>query len=105
MGPGTIRGYKTALADHYSPTLIDIRNDPSLMRLLTRFFRERPASVSRVLPWDLGLVLNALKKAPFEPLKDVDFKFLTFKTVFLFALASDRRRSEILRWISLLSSG
>ena len=39
--------------------------------------------------------MDALKKALFEPLKDVDLKFLMFKTVFLFALASDRRRSEI----------
>ena len=34
----------------------------------------------------------ALTKAPFEPLKDASLKVLTFKTVFLMALASGKRR-------------
>lgn len=37
----TIRGYKTALADYYSQSVIDIKNDQSLMWLLTRFCREK----------------------------------------------------------------
>ena len=39
--------------------------------------------------------LQALTKAPFEPLSLAEPKFLTWKTVFLIALASGRRRSEI----------
>lgn len=74
------RGYKTALADYYCSSLIDIRNNQSLMRLLMRFLRERPASLSRVLPLDLGLVLDAFKKALIEPLKDIDlFKVSYFQ--------------------------
>lgn len=41
--------------------------------------------------WDIGFVLQALCKHPFEPLGQVDLKFLTFKTLFLVAAASGRR--------------
>ena len=39
-------------------------------------------------------------QAPFEPLGKADLKILTFKTVFLLALASGKRRSEIHAWTS-----
>ena len=45
------------------------------------------------------MVLHQLTKAPFEPLKDASLKQLTFKTVFLLALASGKRRSEIRAWL------
>ena len=45
------------------------------------------------------LVLHQLTKAPFEPLKEASLKHLTFKTVFLMALGSGKRRSEIHAWL------
>ena len=45
--------------------------------------------------WDLFVVLEALKQAPFEPLLNANLKFLSFKTLFLISLASGRRMSEI----------
>ena len=36
-----------------------------------------------------------LSKAPFEPIKSINMKELTFKTIFLTALASGKRRSEL----------
>ncbi len=33
--------------------------------------------------WDLAVVLEALSKAPFEPLEEVPLRFLSVKTVFL----------------------
>ena len=44
------------------------------------------------------MVLHQLTKAPFESLKEASLKRLTFKTVFLLALGSDKRRSEIHAW-------
>ena len=41
------------------------------------------------------MVLDTLKRKPFEPLGTVDLRFLTFKTVFLLAFASGRRASKI----------
>ena len=49
----------------------------------------------RTPSWDLFVVLDALRRPPFEPLHSVSFKFLTMKTAFLLSLASGRRRSEI----------
>ena len=95
MTPRTVRGYKTALTNHYSPDVVDIKNSDSLTRLLTKYFNDKPPVISKVLPWDLGKVLNLLCNPPFEPLQTATLKCLTFKTVFLFALASGRRRSEI----------
>ena len=40
-------------------------------------------------------MLQALTKPPFEPIAKRELKFLTLTTVFLVALASGRRRSEI----------
>ena len=49
-----------------------------------------------VLPqWDLGIVLEALSKPPYEPLSEASLKHLTLKTVFLLAMASAGRRSEL----------
>jgi hypothetical protein len=39
--------------------------------------------------------MNALKGAPYEPLGSASFKDLTYKTVFLLAMASGGRRSEL----------
>ena len=49
-----------------------------------------------VLPqWDLGIVLEALSKPPYEPLREACLKHPTLKTVFLFAMASAGRCSEL----------
>ena len=45
--------------------------------------------------WNLSLVLHQLTKAPFEPMRKASLKHLTFKTVFVVALGSGKRRSEI----------
>ena len=50
---------------------------------------------STVPDWDLALVLDVLRRAPFEPLGSCDLKYLTLKTVFLLAFATAARRSEI----------
>ena len=60
-------------------------------RLLESFYRDKTI-VNRSIPsWDLSSVLMALTNVPFEPFKDASLKPLTFKTVFLMALQSDKR--------------
>ena len=52
--------------------------------------------IKRMVPqWSLSLVLKGLQQPPFEPLPSISLKALTFKTVFLLALASGSRRNEI----------
>ena len=56
---------------------------------------QRPR-ITPVLPqWDLGVVLEALSKPPYEPLREASFKDLTLKTVFLLAMAPAGRRSKL----------
>ena len=43
----------------------------------------------------MGLVLEALSKSPYEPLREASLKHLTFEAVFLLAMASAGRRSEL----------
>jgi integrase len=45
--------------------------------------------------WDLSVVLEALKEGPFEPMRRAALKWVTFKTIFLIALASAKRRGEL----------
>ena len=45
------------------------------------------------------MVLHQLTQPPFEPLRKASLKHLTFKTVFLLALGSGKRRSEIHAWL------
>ena len=60
--------------------------------------RDRPKGRRGIPSWNLSLVLHQLTKAPFEPIKEASLKHLTFKTVFLLALGSGKRRSVIHAW-------
>ena len=62
------------------------------------FHRDRPKGWQRIPSWNLSLVLHQLTKAPFVPLREASLKHLTFKTAFLLALGSGKRRSEIHAW-------
>ena len=53
---------------------------------------QRPRVTPVFAQWDLGIVLEALSKPPCEPLREAS---LTLKTVFLLAMASAGRRSEL----------
>ncbi|XP_070583499.1 uncharacterized protein [Erythrolamprus reginae] len=51
--------------------------------------------VRRFPSWDLTLVLRALTKPPFEPLRSIPLQLLSIKTAFLVAITSARRVSEL----------
>lgn len=96
LQPSTIQGYRTALADRLDASAnLNVGSDLFLSRLLRSFFRDRPKTLRNLPPWNLNLVLHVLSGEPFEPLRLAQFKFLTIKTVFLIALASGHRRSEL----------
>ena len=99
LQPGTIDGYRSAIADKLGNDPINISKDENLTRLLDSFHRDRPKGGRGIPSWNLSLVLHQLTKAPFEPLKEASLKHLTFKTVFLMALGSGKRRSEIHAWL------
>ena len=98
LQPSTIDGYRSAIADKLGNSPINISKDENLSRLLDRFHRDRPKGWTGIPSWNLSLVLHQLTKAPFEPIKEVSLKHLTFKTVFLLVLVSGKCRSEIHAW-------
>jgi hypothetical protein len=92
----TVKGYVTAIAERHE--LIDGLS-LGLHRLVIKWVRGltqfRPASCPVLPTWRLQFVLKALTRAPFEPLKEADLKYVTLKTAFLVALTSARRVSEL----------
>ena len=98
--PSTIDGYRTAIVHTLSPTGLHISQRSDLNMLLSSFHRDCPKSSRNLPKWNLSVVLNELIKAPFQPMKDTDFKHLSLKTTFLLALASGKRQSEIHAWVA-----
>ena len=98
LQPSTIDGYRSAIADKLGNSSLNISKDENLTHLLDSFHRDRPKGRRSISSWNLSLVLHQLTKAPFEPLREASLKFLTFRTVFLLALGSGKRRSEIHAW-------
>ena len=98
LQPSTIDGYRSAIADKLGDTSANISKDDNLTHLLESFHRDRPKGRRGIPSWNLSLVLHQLTKALFEPLREASLKHLTFKTVFLLALGSGKRRSEIHAW-------
>ena len=73
--------------------------DENLNRLLDSFNCDKPKGPRGIPSWNLSLFLHQLTKAPFEPLRRASMKHWTFKTVYLLALRSCKRRSEINAWL------
>ena len=95
LQPSTIDGYRSAITDKLGNPTLHISKDENLTRLFDSFHRDRPKGRRGIPFWNLSLVLHQLTKAPFEPIREASLKHLTFKTVFLLALGSGKRKSEI----------
>ena len=93
--PGTIVGDKTAII----VTLANLTNRRLYNNLHIKQYVKGLLTTAKprttVLDWDLSIVLNSLRRAPFEPIGSCELKYLTLKTVFLLALATAARRSEL----------
>ena len=99
LQPSTTEGYRTAIADMVENDKLNISKDENLTHLLDSFHRDKPKGRRGVPTWNLSLMLHQLTKAPFEPMRKASLKHLTLKTVFLLALGSGKRRSEIHAWL------
>lgn len=97
--PATVKVYRSAIVSTVKQRGGRVRGLSSQPRLISDVLKGISASsVStshRVPKWDLFVVLDYLRGPPFEPLSRADRASLTLKTVFLVALASGRRASEV----------
>jgi hypothetical protein len=68
---------------------------PIVQKFMKGALLRYPPQRDLVPPWDLPEVLDALAKAPFEPIETIPLKLLSFKTAFLVAIASAGRTGEL----------
>ena len=96
LSPRTIKGYRTCISSVLNRTgksRVVLHRTTSDM--IASMELQRPRATPVLPQWDLGVVLEALSKPPYEPLREASFKHLTLKTVFLLAMASTGRCSEL----------
>ena len=92
----TIIGYRSAISSkHKGWGGRSVSTNGDLSKLIKGIFNSNPILKPLLPNWDLPSVLWRLCDPPFEPLLSCDVKFLTWKTVFLIALATASRVSEL----------
>jgi integrase len=92
----TIIGHRSAISSkHKGWGGRSVSTNGDLSKLIKGIFNSNPILKPLLPNWDLPSVLWRLCDPPFEPLLSCDVKFLTWKTVFLIALATASRVSEL----------
>ena len=96
LSPQTIKGYRTCIGSVLNRTgKARVVLHRTISDMISSMELQRPR-ITPVLPqWDLGVVLEALSKSPYESLREAFFNHFTLKTVFLLAMSSAERRSEL----------
>ncbi|XP_066460385.1 uncharacterized protein [Eleutherodactylus coqui] len=92
LAPSTLRVQTAALSALFDTKL---SGDRWINRFLAAADRLRPRSTNICPDWNLNLVLRAMTGDPFEPMEGLSLKMLTVKTIFLVAISSARRVSEL----------
>ena len=84
LSPQTIKGYRTCIGSVLNRTgRAKVVLHRTISDMIASMELQRPR-ITPVLPqWDLGVVLEALSKSPYEPLREASFKHLSLKTVFM----------------------
>ena len=95
LSVSAVMGYRSMLSAVFRSVLPEI-STPAVLHDLLRSFRVE-APIRSVTPpaWNLLTVLEFLKSPIFEPLRQASLRDLTRKTLFLIALASAKRVSEL----------
>ena len=85
-----IKGYRSAISNTLKFSKADCTVEPVISDLIKGFALRRPVSRSLTPKWNLTCVLWPHIKAPYEPLKTADIKYITLKAVFLLTFAAAR---------------
>ena len=91
----TIKGYRAMLSAVFKFPLPEISSSPILKDLIRSFEISAPRPIFPPPPWDLDKVLEFLSGPPFEPLARASFLDKTKKALFLLAMATAKRVSEL----------
>ena len=93
---GSLGVHRSALSRYH--TGLDgfkVGEHPRMTQFMKGAFIKKPPRKFLLPTWDLPTVLEVLRQPPFEPLDSISLKMLTLKLVFLLAITSTRRCSEI----------
>lgn len=74
---------------------MSLSRHPHVLQFLKGATSISPPQHHRFPTWKLNVVLNTLTGPPFEPIMDIPLKILRMKAIFLVAITSARRVSEI----------
>jgi len=96
LSQGTVKSYRSAICTTIRQSGgPDLASDPILRELVNSLKIIGPKPIPRVPDWDVFIVLEALKSNPFEPPEKCTLENWSYKTAFLMALATAKRRSEL----------
>ena len=96
LRPNTLRWQTTAIA-----TVVQqvegylLTRNPLVVRFLKGATVKAPPQVHRFPSWNLNIVLQTLTRTPFKPIRSIPIRMLALKTIFLVAITSARRVSEL----------
>ncbi len=92
----TIATYISVIATVRDPaTGTKLASFPELIAMIKGFKQEDQVQKFRPPKWNLNIVLLALTRTPYEPLRDAPLHALTRKTAFLLGFATAARMSEL----------
>ena len=95
LSVSAVKGYCSALNSVLALKGRDLASSRKITTVLRSFSRSVNPVELRPPAWDVSLVLQSLTGAPYEPLRTCEERFLAQKTLFLLALASAKRISEL----------
>ena len=90
-----VRGYRASLNTVFALKGRDLAASREVSMLFRSFSKAARPERLRPPNWDVSLVLQSLTRAPYEPLRSADERFLAQKALVLIALASAKRIGEL----------
>ena len=95
LSVSAVKGYRSALNSVCALKGMDLAGSRPISMLIRSFSKSVRPEELRPPACDVTLVLQSLTKAPYEPLRTSDERFLAQKTLFLLVLASAKRIGEL----------
>ena len=93
---GSLMVYRSAIARfHRGINGKPVSHNVTLSKFMRGIFNMNPPKKSLLPTWNLNVVLSMLQKAPYEPLSEASLRAITLKCVFLVAITTAKRCSEI----------
>ena len=96
LSPSSVKGHRAAIITLIRQLGGPFLSDDPLLRGVVRGISSLDARSPRSFPaWDLYVVLDSLRRDPYEPFRDCSLLHLSEKTAFLISFATGRRCSEV----------